>query len=253
MVMFISVGKLRSLVLSVLSEGRLEQVKERFFEIEDVIDVLSQNDPSHSNKYLAWMARQVMHGFTVEKVIESINRFHSNIRRMSPELRDINVFHDVDALDDEVMKVATVLTRRQMDAAARQEAPVIYSDGPIILRRILSHAASSKYGKGTKWCISSRWNDEDWKAYARTWNIYVLINSNNSRKIAIIANKNGDSEWEVYDEQDEHFEIDVDDDVYRAMGLVNIAINRTFDDDVSDIIKNWGWIDAIQNDIEQST
>jgi len=86
--------KLQDLIL----EGRLEDVKKKYPEIKsDVIDYLSQEDPSGNNKYLEWMVAVVKHlGYTNrslnDSVIESIKTsflkniklFHENVSKLEP-------------------------------------------------------------------------------------------------------------------------------------------------------------------------
>ena len=87
--------KLQDLIL----EGRLEDVKKKFPEVNtEIVDYLSQNDPSGNNKYLEWMVSNIVRlGLTRNKIREirdiiegeflsSLRKFHENINKITPEL-----------------------------------------------------------------------------------------------------------------------------------------------------------------------
>jgi hypothetical protein len=177
-------NKIKGLILEtvseVLLEGRLEDVKSKYPE-ENAgdIDRLSQGDPSGNNKYLAWMANQLI---TVgehnhEYIIDIVKRFHKEQARINPTMskevveanselypgresrrvsnnpKDINSYSTIEGVE-KVIEVA------EENVPSSTERDKIYQDDNWTVIVPKTHQASCKYGVHSAWCVST--SNERW-------------------------------------------------------------------------------------------
>src|SRR5690606_27224172 len=103
MPLLLSLGEVRALVRGVLLEGRLEDAKRRFPDVD--VDYLAARDPSGGKrKYLMWMAKQVSKGARLEDLLPTVSYFHKNVKRF--DKRDINSYKTLKELEDTVKDVS---------------------------------------------------------------------------------------------------------------------------------------------------
>ena len=75
----------------ILSEGRLEDVKKRYPNVDPkIIDKFSEGDPSGNNKYLDWMVKSYTHEPTLDAF--------SNEYNVRPENGIINIIRKFDEM-----------------------------------------------------------------------------------------------------------------------------------------------------------
>jgi len=193
---------------TILLEGRLEDVKAKYSGNDDVIDRLSQGDPSGNNKYLGWMSKQYFSGGVGDSdlIIELVGKFHVSGDRLRKQQlsADINQYKSISDLEAAFNK----LTRR--DAPSKKDlkgsGELVY-DGPklyIIAPR--NYEGSCKWGTGAKWCVASDSTDSHWKSYTKNNLFYFVISktlpsSDNNYKIAIQKEMkdNKNTYWDVPD------------------------------------------------------
>lgn len=193
---------------TILLEGRLEDVKKSYPDInDDEINNLSSNDPSGNNKYLMWMAKQIYQNKQNSSiVIDLINKFHVSGDRLKKQNlpSDINQYKSTQELID----VFNTLSRR--DAPSKSElkgtGELVY-DGPklyVIAPR--NYEGSCKWGTGAKWCIAQNDNDSHWNSYTKNNLFYFVVSktlpsSDNNYKIAIQKDMvtNANTYWDVPD------------------------------------------------------
>jgi hypothetical protein len=177
-------GLILETVGEVLLEGRLEDVKSKYPEEKaGDIDRLSQGDPSGNNKYLAWMANQLI---TVgehnhENIISIIGRYHKELPRintkLSKEVVDANPdlypgreTRRVSNNPKDIMSYGTVESLTKVIEASEENVPVsterdkIYQDDKWTVIVPKTHKASCKYGVHSGWCVSVD-NDHYFKSY----------------------------------------------------------------------------------------
>jgi len=193
---------------TILLEGRLEDMKAKYEGNDDVIDTLSQGDPSDNNKYLGWMAKQYFNQDYKDSdlIIQVVGKFNISGDRLKKQgfPSDINQYKTLSEVEDVFGK----LSRR--DAPSKKElkgyGELVY-DGPklyIIAPR--NWEGSCKFGAGATWCVSMTDRDSYWKQYSEHSLFYfvtskTLPSSDASYKIAIQKNMNNGSNtyWDVPD------------------------------------------------------
>jgi hypothetical protein len=143
-----------------LNEGRLEDTKAKYPNIEDEVGELSDQDPSGNNKYLGWSAKMVDSGADLYTVIDLVNDYHKGADKITPEMgaevgvknpKDINAFKGVDVLS----KFIEILKAKKTKSELKQGGIQIYNDGRFEVIVPLNVEASCSHGKGTSWCIAA--------------------------------------------------------------------------------------------------
>lgn len=162
-------------VSGVLLEGRLEDVKAKYSEEQaGDIDRLSQGDPSGNNKYLEWMANQLLNvgEHNHHYIIDAVKRFHNEQARINPTMskevvesnselypgresrrvsnnpKDINSYTTIEGL----LKVVEAAEENQPTSTERDK---IYQDDKWTVIVPKTHKASCKYGVHSNWCVST--------------------------------------------------------------------------------------------------
>lgn len=166
---------------TVLTEGRKEDAMAKYNASEELVDKLSEGDPSGNNKYLMWMVSQAMgvgEGNQIplaDAIIDAVDRYHTNVNRLTKEMaeeagvsdkvqgnpKDINTFKDI----NELIKLVKVAEQKTTDKQIKKEADKIYDDNNIMVYAPLTVRASCKYGSGTKWCITSKGSGDGYNTH----------------------------------------------------------------------------------------
>lgn len=205
--------------LDFLFEGRVDDVREQYPDIEDDIwdSLVAQQPAGSNNKYLQWSAKQVDDGTMPEEIIMALRLFHDNIQRLKQ--KDINQYADVDALNVAVDELHKNKTKSQEAKQAKSDTQTIYSDDTWLVVRPFTTEASQKYGAGSKWCISATASRNYFNQYSVNNNKFYFVinkkvtdNSPNSKfAIAIVAAGLAASgrEIQVYDAVDKLVNISV--------------------------------------------
>lgn len=165
-----------------LVEARIDKIKKRYKGNDEVIEKLSDGDPSGNDKYLGWMAKQVVkNDKNPDDVIDVTQSFHENKQRL--DNKDIYQwkFDDLKSKLDSLGK-----SKRQKKLDIKDQTIKIYEDDEYLFIAPLSTEASCVYGAGTRWCISGRENNM-FNQYARDQKVnFVFI---------FMKNKPEDQEW----------------------------------------------------------
>jgi len=160
-------------VLSVLLEGRLEDVKAKYGEnMSNIIDNLSQGDPSGNNKYLDWMAKVYQGNPMTNEIIDVVNKYHENLQRLTSEIstpivdsnkgdfpgkaerrvknnpKDINGYPSYKSLK-------LVVDNLEKTRKKRPDRDKIYQDSKFTVIVPKTHEAACKYGVHSNWCVST--------------------------------------------------------------------------------------------------
>lgn len=172
---------LREYVRSIIVEGIVDDLKEKYPYNDVDIDKLSFYDPSKRNKYLVWAMKQI-EDISINDIIKAVNAFHSNPSAFGS--KDINVHSANDIL--EKIKTTDVRTKSKKKKIAKLEgSEKVYEDGSYVMFRIDTRKAAIEYGKGTKWCISMARDDGYWYDYMRNTVFYFLFDKENNKKYAL--------------------------------------------------------------------
>lgn len=165
---------------NILLEGRKEDAIKKYGEEHtDLVNLLSDVDPSGNNKYLNWMVKMSL-GLgagdfipTADNVARQISIFHRNLQRIKN--KDINSYKD---FQDFMDVVAEALVAEE-DVRVSKEADKIYEDKDVVIMAPFTVEASCKYGAGSKWCIASTNNSNSnphFDDYSKHSNFYFFIN-----------------------------------------------------------------------------
>jgi hypothetical protein len=201
---------------TILLEGRKEDaIKKYGEEHSELVNMLSDVDPSGNNKYLDWMVKTSLGQNQDEQIpstdiiIRTVNDFHKQLTRIKN--KDINSYKkivDLKAVVDEAKKA-------EEEKNIAKQAKKVYEDDTAVIYAPFTVQASCKYGAGSKWCIAGKSNDEGlnnyFDDYSKHSNFYFLIN----KKMNVNSNPrdykyalqwrfdgSGDREWTWWDAQD---------------------------------------------------
>lgn len=128
----------------------------------DVIEVLSQMDPTKTNKYLPFMIKctsdwvewinKELKNETFKEMFEVIKDFEDLSQRNLLDNKDI---YSYESNQDIIESVKTAKERITRSEVKKKETEVLYEDDRWLVLFPLSVRSSNLYGKGTKWCVSS--------------------------------------------------------------------------------------------------
>lgn len=182
--------KLQNILEStVLYEGRKEDaIKKYGEEYTDLINYLSENDPSGNNKYLNWMSKIGVDGdgintsFGGMSLVSIVNNFHNNLPLIKN--KDINSYKKLENLYDVVKEALKKAEERKIE---KEEVDKIYNDENVLIVVPLTVRASCKYGSGSQWCIAATrgedgegYNDH-FDDYSKSSTFYFFIKRNETR------------------------------------------------------------------------
>ena len=219
--MRISLGILREYMqekyLSALVEGRVEDARDKFPDMEDDdFDKIVANQPAGSNnKYLLWSLKQAdallendpdRQALTI--VIQAVRLFDGNKQRL--EKKDLNAYADTAEVEAAIEKLGGK-SKSQEAKQAKSDTDVIYQDDRFLVLRPHTTEASCKYGTGTKWCIAATASRNYFNSYSSSNNKFYFVidkkaepNSANSKFAFAIVDPatTGGAPVQVYDATD---------------------------------------------------
>jgi len=176
---------------TVLLEGRLEDTKAKYPGNDEVIDQLSQADPSGNNKYLDWMTKQVVkNNQPTNQVIPVVKAFDESEGRIKKQKFsfDINSYKSVEDIEMMMSKL------KRREAPSKREikglGELVYDGDDVYVIAPRNYEGSCKFGAGSKWCIKLETTDNYWNNYTKNNMFYFVISKNlptsdNNYKIAI--------------------------------------------------------------------
>lgn len=173
--MRVSLSVLRDYVSTLLVEGRVDDAREKFPDIEeeDWQQLVAQQPAGSNNKYLMWSANQVDEGFSVEVVVQVIRLFDGHVQRLKQ--KDINQYKDVGAIEKAVDELGEKKTKSQEAKQAKADTDVIYNDDDWLVVRPHTSEASCKYGVGTRWCIAATASRNYFGSYSESNNKFYFV------------------------------------------------------------------------------
>tara|TARA_R110001592_G_scaffold53687_6_gene164691 strand:+ start:4455 stop:5198 length:744 start_codon:yes stop_codon:yes gene_type:complete len=187
----------------------------------DVIEVLSEMDPTNSNKYLPFMIKctadwvewiqSELKNETFKEMYEVIQDFEDLSQRNLLENKDIYAYESNQDIIEAVKVAKEKITRSEVK---KKETEILYEDERWSVLIPLSTRSSNLYGKSTKWCVSSEDHNygKYFKQYTENGVLIFLIDknvkekecfTNNLSKVAFHNDKskldNGITLWDVKD------------------------------------------------------
>lgn len=190
----------------------------------DLVDILAQQDPSKTNKYLPFMVSQTkdwlewfkeeLQKNTFKEMFDIVKEFEELSERNLLENKDIYSYTSNQDIVDEIKLAREKVTRSEVK---KKETLVLYEDDTWMVLQPLTSRSSNLYGKSTKWCVAA--DDHNFKKYFNDYTqdgvLVFLIDKrvkeadarkpeNNHAKLAFHKYKNKDKGltiWNVKDSQ----------------------------------------------------
>ena len=221
----------------VLTEGRKEDVMAKYPQIDkEIIENLSQNDPSGNNKYLEWMVREIAErSGNPEEILQLIGLYNTNLNlinannlaeyksekgawgdatawaRMEKSPKDINSFPTLEHLRHFTDFFSTITSKKKEKDELKKQAEKIYENDEVVVMAPKTHNASCIYGATSKWCTTSRENPQTFENYRRDGVLYYFLRKKGGRfpgnlgeKVALYWGYTGNKRtW--YNQQDNGF------------------------------------------------
>ena len=195
-------------ISDLLLEGRKEDVIKKYSKDDgdrEVIEYLSDNDPSGNNKYLEWMVKTVMKGEVYDSgVVDVVTKFHKNIQRIGN--KDINSYNTYNELFQVVSDAEERRKLIELEKEAKKQKTIIYDDNRWLVVSPHSHKASCYYGAGTKWCVTTKNTSTHWDRYSSRATFFYIIDKTKKQddplyKVAYRKLRFGDK-YELWDAED---------------------------------------------------
>ena len=202
---------------------------------EKIID----QDPSATKKYSEWAIKKFITiggKFSLQHTTDEINKvvknYHSIVDRLSKEKVEKiidgddsnNAFNSEDSKNKvlkspkdinsfetlyELQKFLTLYDKFQFlsdqEEKSKKESEKLYEDDRFLIIRPLSHTSSCYYGANTKWCTTTRDNEDYFNRYTSKGKLYYIIDKKSSDrtygKMALLI-PFGNGTPEVYNQQD---------------------------------------------------
>ena len=226
--------------ITLLNEGKKENLiskygNELIFDNNDFISTIVDSDPSSTKKYSEWTINQVIEFMKVNdgaslpdvitQITDSIKTFNDVAQSITDE--DITFAKKLHSgIDDtyikggprdiyryrsywELQTLLSAIDKRKKDkeqeVEAKKDVDKIYEDSRFLIVQPYSHKASCYYGAGTKWCTSSKDNENYFDRYGTDGRLIYIIDKQSKDttfgKMAIHINRN-DNVW-IYDQKNE--------------------------------------------------
>lgn len=220
-----------------LAEGRLEDVKKKYPELDKrgIIDNLSAKDPSGNNAYLRWMAKHLSDYYSLtsqepdsrdeyqEKIEKLAKQFHLNKQRLKK--RDLYQYKTPEELEDAVEKLGASARekRKKEKEKAMEGSEIVYDNDDFFAVRPYTTDASCYYGRATRWCISATQSQNYFDQYSSDGKGFVMVrlehlnDDHNEKKIALVYDRDGQLE-EIFNTPDES----IDEDLWQNAVAVNV-------------------------------
>jgi|LakMenE18May11ns_1017448.scaffolds.fasta_scaffold9953368_2 hypothetical protein len=237
------------LLEDILFEGRLDDIKNKYKTVPaEIIDSLSEDDPSGNNKYLEFLVKNYSKTSTLfnDNLIQTVQDFHKNLSKIDAELlKDIakreNFIPYLDPLESSpvgktikkvykapkdimsyfgtggisLMETLVKYAKQKLTKSEvkKLEANILYDSPDLLIVIPESHRASCYYGAGTKWCTTNKESDSHFRSYTRKGTLFYVIQkkepqSNPWYRTAILVNEI-DGTVEAFDAPDNPTRINV--------------------------------------------
>lgn len=132
----------------------------------DLIDILGENDPTATNKYLPFMIKQAetwidwlkeeLTKNTFKEMFDIVKEFEELSEKNLLENKDIYSYSSNQDIVDTIKLAREKVTKSQVK---KFETITLFEDDKFLVIQPLTSRSSNLYGKSTKWCVSSEQND----------------------------------------------------------------------------------------------
>lgn len=132
----------------------------------DLVEILAENDPSTTNKYLPFMVKQAeswvdwlkeeLKKNTFKEMFDIIKEFDELSSKNLLDNKDIYSYGSNQEIVDTIKLAREKVTKSQVK---KFETITLHEDDRFLVVQPLTSRSSNVYGKSTKWCVSSEQND----------------------------------------------------------------------------------------------
>jgi hypothetical protein len=190
----------------------------------NVIDVLTENDTSGTNKYVPFMIKQTkdwvewlhkeLANETFKQMFDIIKDFEDLSQRNLLDNKDIYSYESNADIMEAVKLAKEKVTRSEVK---KKETVVLHEDEKWLVIFPLTSRSSNMYGKATKWCVAS--DDQSFKRYFKQYTeqgvlVYLIDKTikdkdarNSENKLSKVAfhmdrsKRDGLTVWDAQDNQ----------------------------------------------------
>ncbi len=134
--------------------------------IIDLVEILAENDPSTTNKYLPFMVKQAeswvdwlkeeLKKNTFKEMFDIVKEFDELSSKNLLDNKDIYSYGSNQEIVDIIKLAREKVTKSQVK---KFETLTLHEDDRFLVVQPLTSRSSNVYGKSTKWCVSSEQND----------------------------------------------------------------------------------------------
>lgn len=179
--------------LTLLLEARIDDVKSKYPEMANYIDMFSGQE---YQKYIFWIAKQLKIKYdlyssqqpqailnTVEIIKKSILAFDKGIKLGWITNSDIESYKKLEDLEDAVEDLPQY-SKTEIKKQAKKSSKLIFKNDRFTIIKPESMEASCYYGFGTKWCISATQSENYYKSFAdRGIEFYFIMDKLPTEKV----------------------------------------------------------------------
>lgn len=186
----------------------------------NLVDILAENDPTKTNKYLPFMVSQTkdwldwflneLKNNTFKEMFDIVKEFEELSDKNLLENKDIYSYESNQDIVDEIKLARDKVTRSEVK---KKETITLYEDDRWLVLQPLTSRSSNVYGKSTKWCVAAE--DHNFKKYFKEYTengtlVFLIDKSvkekdtreNRYSKVAFHQYKNKENSLTLWDSKD---------------------------------------------------
>jgi hypothetical protein len=208
----------------------------------DLVDVVSQMDPSESGKLMPFLLKMYKKRFLINEKedvasikskeyievdgnsqrmeiiikdiimskfghenLEYLTKFNEHLENKRIENPDITSYNDWDQIRSEVVKADIKI----LDKELSKQVEVIHQDETWLILKPLSFKASLVYGSNTRWCTSMKNECDYFYRYSKNGILVYTLNKSNGKKYAFYSSPEEFSVWNQVDNRIDSLETNI--------------------------------------------
>ena len=167
-----------------LNEGRIDDLKAKYVDNpnlepinklrEKQFDVLVSGDPSGNQKYLEWMIKVMVSGYALSigahYILGLVKEFHENQQRFPK--KDLYQYSGYNELEKTLKNLQP--SKAEMKRIQKGGSHKLYEDEQYLVVAPITTEASCHYGQGTRWCTSSK-RQNQFENYIEDGTLFYVI------------------------------------------------------------------------------
>ena len=178
---------------SFLYAAKADDLKKKYQDKAEEIDILADADPTSQKKYLDWSVRMLLAGDDVNDIAEAVKGYHDVVDRLQGSNRDVNSFRSLLDMQEAVDGVKEKETKGVKKSKAKQGGIILYEDSRWQIVHPTTMDGAIRYGSNTSWCVSRRNKDKNYfyKPYVAERNVqfYFIIDTTAERYTKEVADE----------------------------------------------------------------